>query len=55
MSEQSKCDKWNETYPIGTSVERTDDMGEKHITKTRSEAYEMCGTAVIMVSSPSHT
>lgn len=47
--EQKKCDKWNNKYPIGITVERTDDMGKKTITKTRSEAYVLGDTAVIFV------
>ena len=35
---QEYCDAWNRSYPVGTEVILTDDLGEKHLTKTRSEA-----------------
>lgn len=33
------CVRWNKKYPPGTSVIYTDDLGEKHKTKTRTPAW----------------
>ncbi len=40
---------WNEKYPEGTPVTVTRDNGETLETVTRSVAWSMCGSAVVMV------
>ena len=40
---QEQCDAWNKEYPVGTEVILTDDLGEKHLTKTRSKAQLLGG------------
>ena len=40
---------WNEKYPEGTPVIVTRDNGDKLETVTRSVAWSLCGTAVVMV------
>ena len=40
---QAQCDAWNKQRPVGTEVILTDDFGEKHLTKTRSEASLLGG------------
>ena len=37
-TQQKQCDDWNKKYPIGTEVILTDDLGQKHQTKTTSAA-----------------
>lgn len=56
MSKKSKqakdielIDKWNKSYPEGTPVIVTRDNGDKLETVTRSVAWSMCGTPVVMV------
>ena len=40
---------WNNKYPEGTPVIVTRDNGEKLETVTRSVAWSMCGSAVVLV------
>lgn len=42
-------DNWNEKYPEGTPVIVTRDNGDKLETVTRSVAWSMCGSAVVLV------
>lgn len=42
-------DLWNRAAPVGTKVVLTDDRGEQHQTRTRSLAWSMCGSPVVMV------
>lgn len=44
-----KIEDFNKKYPPGTPVILTDDFGKKHETATRSEAWDLCGTPVVMV------
>jgi hypothetical protein len=46
---QELVNRWNEKYPEGTPVIVTRDNGDKLETVTRSEAWELCGSAVVMV------
>lgn len=46
---QIKCDNWNAKYKFPMAVTLTDDFGEKHETRTRSIAWEICGHASILV------
>lgn len=46
---QDQCDRFNAKCPVGSVVTVTDDFGEKNITRTKSEAYLMCGSAVVML------
>jgi len=46
---QQKCDNWNKKYPYPLKVILTDDDGVEHETWTRSEAWELCGSPVILV------
>lgn len=46
---ERKVEAWNRDVPVGTEVIRTDDMGEKHRTRTRSIAWIVCGHASVMV------
>jgi hypothetical protein len=41
--------KWQAEHPSPIDVELTDDFGRKHLTRTRSEPWMLCGTAVILV------
>lgn len=40
---------WNRLVRIGTTVELTDDLGERHQTKTRSAAWVLCNNPVVKV------
>jgi hypothetical protein len=41
---------WNAAHPAGTAVILTDDFGQEHPTRTRSEAWVVSGdTAVVAV------
>lgn len=40
---------WNRDVPVGTEVIRTDDLGNKHRTRTRSVAWIICGHASVKV------
>ena len=42
-------DLWNAMHPVGTEVDRTDDLGNVHRTRTRSIAWVICGHASVMV------
>ena len=42
-------EEWNENYKKGQSVILTKDDGSMIQTETRSEAWDMCGTSVVMV------
>ena len=47
---EQSVENWNAMYPVGTSVNLTNDMGETEETKTRSEAWVLGGhTAVVLV------
>ena len=46
---QAEVERWNAAYPIGTEVDRTDDHGNVHRTRTRSIAWVICGHASVMV------
>ncbi|MFL0802412.1 MAG: hypothetical protein K6L81_01755 [Agarilytica sp.] len=43
------AEEFNELYPKGTPVILADDFGKEHQTNTRSEAWDLCGTLVVMV------
>lgn len=40
---QDQCDAWNKEYPPGTEVILTDDLGDEHLTRTRSVAQMLGG------------
>ena len=42
-------DDWNANFPPGTEVVLTNDSGEQERTRTRSEAWEVCGQPVVSV------
>ncbi len=44
------AEQFNNRIPSGSMVILTDDFGQEHVTKTRSEAWELGhGAAVVMV------
>lgn len=45
------ADEWNHRHPVGTPVRFQPVLGieEYETTATRSEAWELCGTAVVMI------
>ena len=47
MNEESKVDFWNRNNEIGTLVDVKDDFGDVARTTTSSEAWVLCGTAVV--------
>lgn len=56
ISIESRCSRWNATYPIGTEVEYHPVIREKayRLTRTRTAAYVLSGhTAVVFVESES--
>lgn len=42
-------EKFNEKFKVGQTVIYTDDFGGEHRTKTRSEAWNLCGTTVVKI------
>jgi hypothetical protein len=46
---QAQADLWNAMHPVGTEVDRTDDLGNVHRTRTRSIAWVICGHASVLV------
>lgn len=48
-SVKQTADSWNKKYPVGTAVVVIRDNGDKLETVTRSEAWELCGSPVVMV------
>jgi hypothetical protein len=46
---QAQADAWNAAHPVGTEVDRTDDHGNIHRTRTRSIAWVICDHASVMV------
>ena len=42
-------EEFNRRFPSGTPVIYTDDFGGKHQTIVRSEAWDLCGTAVVLL------
>lgn len=46
---ERKVEEWNRDVPVGTEVIRTDDLGQRHRTRTRSIAWIVCGHASVMV------
>ena len=52
QSEKAKfaADEWNAKHAIGTHVKVRRVNGEVQDSQTRSEAWEMCGTAVVLLS-----
>ncbi len=44
------AEDFNDWYPVGTPVILSDDFGEDHQTVTRSAAWEVGGTPVVMVT-----
>ena len=49
LSADSVCDHWNKDNPVGTRVNVTDDFGDVTETITRSEAWNLCGSPVVML------
>lgn len=49
LNEQRKVDAWNLNYRPGILVDVRLDSGETRVTCTSSEAYVMCGQAVIFL------
>ena len=43
-----QCALWNQSYPVGTEVIRTDDAGKELLTRTRSEAQVLGGHSAVI-------
>lgn len=41
--------EWNDKYPVGQSVFEVNDFGKSRKTKTRSPAWDMCGSVVVNI------
>lgn len=50
MTIEKQIEEWNRKYPEGTRVNVTDDFGEVTEQVTRSIAWDVCGSAVVMIS-----
>ena len=48
-TEEWMVDEWNKNHVVGTEVILTNDSDEEIETVTRSEAWIVCGSAVVMV------
>jgi hypothetical protein len=46
---QKLCDEWNEKHPDPIAVILTNDFGQEEKTRTRSIAWEVCGSPVVKV------
>lgn len=49
MSPEQAVEKWNDTVEVGTAVHVRDDFQKITHSKTRSVAWVLCGSAVVMV------
>lgn len=48
-TEEWMVEEWNKNHAVGTEVILTNDFDEEIETVTRSEAWIVCGSAVVMV------
>jgi len=49
MTPEEQANRWNEKYEVGIKVNVKDDFGDVTETTTRSEAWNLCGSPVILL------